>query len=348
MLGKKIIRWYSQAKRDLPWRRTGDPYLIWLSEVILQQTRVSQGLPYYERFVSEFPTVTDLAAAEEVRVLRLWQGLGYYSRARNMHAAAGMVMREFGGAFPRTYRDLIGLKGVGPYTAAAIASISSGERVPVVDGNVYRVLSRMFEIDLPINASGAYTRFSEVAAELMGELSPGEFNQAMMELGATVCHPKNPDCGHCPVAEECGAFKNKSQAKYPVKDKKVKTRERFIHYLVFRAGNKLWVRQRGVQDIWAGLYDFYPVEKENAEFLVDDEIENLFSEKLPKIVAIRESREFLHVLSHQRIRARFWEIELEKPVFITNEGDFMEVAGLDKLPKPKLVVNYLSAYFPDE
>ncbi|NBA85898.1 A/G-specific adenine glycosylase [Emticicia sp. CRIBPO] len=344
MLAKKIADWYLKNKRDLPWRKTKDPYLIWMSEIILQQTRVSQGLPYYEKFVSAFPTVADLAQADESQVLRLWQGLGYYSRARNMHAAAKMVMKEFGGKFPDHYEDLKKLKGVGSYTAAAIASIAFGEAVPVVDGNVYRVLSRLFEIDLPITSSGAYKYFYNIADQLITGQNPADFNQAFMELGAMVCHPKNPDCEACPVHVECGAFLHKTQSEYPKKDKKVKTKERFLNYLVFKNRDHIWVNQRPSKDIWANMFDFYLVEKEDNSFDLEHELGLIFPSGLPKFVAINKSEKFFHVLTHRKITAYFWEIELENMVILDKTGEFIELSAFENLPKPQLIVNYLKQY----
>ena len=271
----KIGRWYDENKRNLPWRDTQDAYRIWLSEIILQQTRVAQGLEYYQRFVERFPTVRDLAQASQDEVLKLWQGLGYYSRARNLHAAAqqvclseecGVRSEEYSSLtkykaknnlFPTKYADLIKLKGVGPYTAAAIASFSSDEKVAVVDGNVYRVLSRLFDIDTPIDSTQGQKDFLALATQLLPEKYAGHHNQAMMELGALCCTPTSPQCEACPVADHCLALANHTIGQRPVKASKVKVRERHLHYLIYIYKDMLWVHQRGERDIWTGLWEYY-------------------------------------------------------------------------------------------
>lgn len=268
-ISTKIGRWYDENKRNLPWRDTKDAYRIWLSEIILQQTRVAQGLDYYQRFVERFPTVRELAQASQDEVLKLWQGLGYYSRARNLHAAAQQVCfnEELGvrnyknsslltPSFPTRYADLIKLKGVGPYTAAAIASFSSDEKVAVVDGNVYRVLSRLFDIDTPIDSTQGQKDFLALATQLLPEKHPGHHNQAMMELGALCCTPTSPQCEACPVADHCLALANHTIGQRPVKAGKVKVRERHLHYLIYIYKDMLWVHQRGEGDIWTGLWEY--------------------------------------------------------------------------------------------
>ena len=251
----KIGFWYDKNQRDLPWRHTQDAYLIWLSEIILQQTRVVQGMEYYLRFVERYPTVEELAKADEDEVLKMWQGLGYYSRARNLHKAARQVV-ETTKAFPRTYAELIKLKGVGPYTAAAIASFSSDERVAVLDGNVYRVLSRLFDIDTPIDSAKGQKDFLALASELLPTQGAGRHNQAMMELGALCCTPASPQCAECPVAGHCLALANDTIGQRPVKAGKVKVRERFLQYIIYIYEVSVWVHQRGEGDIWQGLWEF--------------------------------------------------------------------------------------------
>ncbi len=262
-ISAKIGRWYDENKRDLPWRHTKDAYRIWLSEIILQQTRVVQGLDYYQRFVERFPTVRDLALAQQDEVLKLWQGLGYYSRARNLHAAAQQVWgneklkMKNEKSFPTSYADLIKLKGVGPYTAAAIASFSSDEKVAVVDGNVYRVLSRLFDIDTPIDTTKGQKDFLALATQLLPEKHTGHHNQAMMEFGALCCTPTSPQCEACPVADHCMALANHTIGQRPVKAGKVKVRERHLHYLIYIYKDMLWVHQRGEGDIWTGLWEYF-------------------------------------------------------------------------------------------
>ena len=254
----KIGLWYDKNQRDLPWRHTQDAYRIWLSEIILQQTRVVQGMEYYLRFIERYPTVADLAKAEEDEVLKMWQGLGYYSRARNLHKAAKQVT----GNFPTNYDELIKLKGVGPYTAAAIASFSSDECVAVVDGNVYRVLSRLFDIETPIDSTKGQKEFLALATELLPTKGAGRHNQAMMELGALCCTPASPQCTDCPVADHCMALANNTIEQRPVKAGKVKVRERYLQYIIYIYKDNIWVHQRGEGDIWQGLWEFVLKERE--------------------------------------------------------------------------------------
>ncbi len=269
-----IIFWYHQNKRDLPWRDTQNPYKIWLSEIILQQTRVAQGMPYYQKFVENFPTVQELANADEETVLRLWQGLGYYSRARNLHAAAKYISEELNGIFPTTYIEIKKLKGVGDYTAAAISSFAFDEVQAVVDGNVYRVLARFFGIEKDITSSEEKKEFRELAQKLISTKEPAIYNQSIMEFGALQCVPKNPNCKNCPLQENCTAFAKNLIEKLPVKSKKTVVKDRFMHYLVFVNGEesnkkdkdnknsekKVLVHKRQEGDIWQGLYDFFVLE----------------------------------------------------------------------------------------
>ncbi len=290
--------WYNQNKRDLPWRKTTDPYLIWLSEVILQQTRVAQGLDYYLKFVEHYPTVKDLAAASEDDVLKLWQGLGYYSRARNLHAAAKQVVEgDDKGIFPTQYSLLRKLKGVGPYTAAAIASFSNNEPVAVVDGNVYRVLSRLFDIDTPIDSTQGQKDFQNLATELLDAKHPGLHNQAIMEFGALHCTPTIPQCDTCPLAEKCMALTNRTIDKRPVKAGKIKIKERHLHYYFYKYKDSIWVHQRGGGDIWQGLWEFVITE---GEFVLHPEIPIAFTIK--------------HQLTHQLLICDFRVIDLKEPI----------------------------------
>jgi A/G-specific adenine glycosylase len=333
-LSHRIISWYQANPRDLPWRGIGDPYRIWLSEVILQQTRVAQGLPYYYAFVNAYPTVTDLAQAPEEEVLRLWQGLGYYSRARNLHACAKFIANELSGIFPSSYDELIKLKGVGSYTAAAIASFAFGEVKAVVDGNVFRVLARYFGIDTDIASSGGKKEFEKLANELIPADHPAEFNQAMMDFGARLCTPKNPDCSNCPVQTSCFAFKNNLQSELPVKINKTKVKERDLHYLVIRCGEKWVWRKRGHGDIWTGLHDFPELANSNPD--LDFPIQ-----KVPK--------DYRHILSHQRLSAQFSEMEIPEENY-PELKDWCQSEGLllvaeeeiEYLAKPKLIVNFLN------
>ena len=256
----ELVQWYLANKRDLPWRNTTDAYTIWLSEIILQQTRVEQGLPYFNRFVEKYPIVSDFAAAHEDEVLKLWQGLGYYSRGRNMLKTARLVQQMYNGVFPESYDELIKLKGIGEYTAAAISSFSSNEARAVVDGNVYRVLARYFGIYDAINSTTGKNTFQSLATNLLNKQNAALHNQAMMEFGAMLCKPKNPACGICPVHVGCAAFLNNATTVLPVKLKTVKVRERFLNYFLVTEGNTVLMNKRGDKDIWANMYDLPVVE----------------------------------------------------------------------------------------
>jgi len=256
-----LIAWYLHNKRSLPWRETKDPYHIWLSEIMLQQTRVAQGLPYYEKFVSAFPTVHNLADASEDTVLKLWQGLGYYSRARNLHATAKYISNDLNGVFPNTFEELLKLKGVGDYTASAIGSICFNLPTAVVDGNVYRVLSRFFNINTPINSSEGIKTFKKLAQELLDTSNPGEFNQAIMEFGARQCAPQSPDCPNCVFNDKCLAFQTKKVKELPVKIRKTTVKKKYFNYLVFISDDqKTILQQRLEKGIWQQLYEFPLIE----------------------------------------------------------------------------------------
>ncbi|MDP5100056.1 MAG: A/G-specific adenine glycosylase [Nonlabens sp.] len=308
---KRLQEWYFVNKRDLPWRSIQDPYFIWLSEVILQQTRVEQGMPYYYAFTKAFPTVQELAAAPQEQVLKLWQGLGYYSRARNLHTAAQQV-GAMGGNFPKTYKELLSLKGVGDYTAAAIASFSYNEAVPVVDGNVYRVLSRIYGIATPINSTAGIKEFKALAVQLLDISNPGTHNQAIMEFGALHCKPANPFCETCPFNDQCVAHAQNRTTELPVKLKSKPVTHLYHHYLVVRTplDNTLLVK-RPQQGIWAGLYEFPYIEA--SKTLECQELqEQLKSQEWLSGVRFRESvtlqHTAVHKLSHRTIHATFWEI----------------------------------------
>jgi A/G-specific adenine glycosylase len=336
---KKIIGWYEENKRSLPWRQTTDPYKIWLSEIILQQTRVAQGLPYYERFIKTFPTVFSLAKAPQQQVLRLWQGLGYYSRARNLHSCAKMVVEDFGGKFPDNYNELKKLKGIGPYTAAAIASIAFKESVAVVDGNVFRVLARIFGIDKDIASNEGKVFFSAKANELIPREQPDLFNQAMMEFGALHCLPQNPLCDTCIFAKVCVANQKELQRVLPIKSKKLKVRTRYFYYFIIKQGNKILMKQRESKDIWQGLYDFYLVEmKRNSktEVLIKED------KLLKGSTKISESKIHKHILSHQKLMVRFIEMELPSSKIPPSLGlKWFTKKQAMALPKPILIANYL-------
>lgn len=341
---KSLIQWYLQNKRDLPWRKTTDPYRIWLSEIMLQQTRVAQGLPYFLKFTEAFPTVHDMANAPEEHILKLWQGLGYYSRARNLHATSKQVAFEMEGNFPGSHAGLLKLKGVGEYTAAAIASISYGEPVPVVDGNVYRVLARYFGIATDISSSGAKKQFTEVAASLLPKDNAATFNQAMMEFGALQCVPKNPDCGLCIFNKECAAFLTGRVGQLPVKLKKTKVTDRFFNYLIIKdaAGNTV-VQKRTAKGIWHNLYEFPLIETDKE--LSEKEVTGLIHTSnglgfVPKSITLLHPERILHKLSHQHLSIRFWEVEADiaLPNAITKEEAM-------KFPFPIVIHNFMEKHW---
>lgn len=333
-----IIDWYQQNKRDLPWRKTDDPYKIWLSEIILQQTRVEQGRAYYEKFIITFPTVTDLAKADEEQVLNLWQGLGYYSRARNLHFSARYIVNELRGKFPTNYTDLLKLKGVGSYTAAAIASFSYNEVVPVVDGNVYRVLSRCFEISHPIDTGQGQKYFFNLAKDLISKTNPAVFNQAIMEFGALHCTPKNPKCDTCVLDEICLAKAKKLQEIFPIKKGKVKVKPVFLYYFVFMDQGKVIVRKRGGNSIWANLYDFPSIEADTEIAVTDIIDQNEWLNKAIKGRQIKEIISYKHLLSHRRIYATFYWIKAApKPVKEIGNIRQISVGDFEKIPVSKLV-----------
>ncbi len=343
IFSKLIIEWYEQHKRALPWRETHDPYKIWLSEIILQQTRVNQGLPYYLKFIEKYPTVFDLAAASEQEVLRLWQGLGYYSRARNLYSCSKYIVQSYNGIFPNNYNELLTLKGIGTYTAAAIASFAFAEAVPVVDGNVFRVLARHFGISNDISAPATKTIFIQKASECIPHGTPAIFNQAIMEFGALHCTPQSPNCDNCPIKRSCVAFSEESQNLYPVKTKKTVVRKRYFYYLVFEHKGKLLLKQRGPKDIWQGLFDFYLIESKRTISLENLKQSNTLLKNLPLEVP---TKVYKHVLSHQHLFARFIyirlnETDLKENEFNTNSLSFYSKKQIADLPKPVLVSRYL-------
>lgn len=327
-----ILSWYQKNSRDLPWRTAKSAYYIWLSEILLQQTRVNQGLPYYIKFINEFPNITSLANASEDKILRLWQGLGYYSRARNMYATAKYIVNELNGAFPDTYKEIVKLKGVGEYTAAAIASFAFGEKVAVVDGNVFRVLSRIFGIEDNILSTTGKKKFQAIATELLPNHHTDIYNQAIMEFGALQCTPAKPDCNGCPCAHFCYARLHKRQSELPVKIKNNKKRLRLFTYQVIAHKDTLLMQKRMGKDIWAGLYQF-PLQ----EAVV-----------APGEVSARGK--YRHILSHQIIEATFERIEVDGETAMRNYADqtgseIYTIAETEKLPKPVLINNYLKEYF---
>ncbi len=334
----EIIDWYHQNKRDLPWRKTTDPYQIWMSEIILQQTRVDQGLNYFNKFIENYPTIELLASASEKEILNDWQGLGYYSRARNLHFTAKLIVNEYNGVFPTEYKDVLNLKGVGEYTAAAITSFAYGLSYPVIDGNVYRVLSRVFGIELPIDSTEGKKAFKKLAEELIDTKNPADYNQAIMEFGALQCTPKKPNCADCPLRLSCYALKNELIAELPKKEKKIKQRNRFFNYIVIMDDDALYLKERTAKDIWIGLYDFPLIESEN-KIESFNTISSAFENS--GLTLQKKSPEFKHILSHQKIYATFWLVTLKKTIEFDADYTKIPLPELNNFPIPKLIDNYL-------
>jgi A/G-specific adenine glycosylase len=338
---KTILSWYSKNKRPLPWRKTKDPYKIWLSEIILQQTRVAQGLPYYEKFVIAYPCVEDLAAAKEEDILKLWQGLGYYSRARNLHATAKIVTSEFNGNFPSTYIDLLKLKGIGDYTASAIASICYNEARPVVDGNVYRVLARYYGIDLPINETKGIKYFKELAIEIMDAKEIADYNQGIMEFGAKQCTPQKPDCNSCPLSVSCVGLQQNKIKELPLKIKKGKIRKRYFNYLVLvdGLGNTL-LNKRIANGIWKNLFEFPLIEsiKLLEEQEVRAEITNTTKINFKNLFSWQE-QPIIHKLSHQHIITTFWIVETSHEL-----PNGIPLGKIEAYPVPVLMAEFIETF----
>ncbi len=345
-----LLSWYKENGRDLPWRAERDPYAIWISEVILQQTQIGQGLPYYSDFLDEFPDVYALAAAPEEKVLRLWQGLGYYSRARNLHAAARQITASYGGKLPDSSRELMNIKGIGPYTAAAIASIAFDEVVPAVDGNVMRVLARFFSIQDKTDTAKGKKTFENTARELIPPCCPGDFNQAMMDFGAMICKPGNPLCNHCIFRGQCLALKSGLVDKLPRKNSRKKPRERYFHYFFIRCADRqntfFFVQQRRHKDIWQHMFEFPLLEAYRhlsaAELLADDDFTNLLpgikvEHVNPLPVALK------HQLTHQSIHAWFYFVDAGKGVSEKLQQQYICAApeDFDQMAKPRLIDRFL-------
>ena len=335
-----LIKWYLQNKRDLPWRNTTNPYPIWLSEIMLQQTRVAQGMPYFLSFTTAFPTVFDLAKASEEQVLKLWQGLGYYSRARNLHQTAQYITTELNGIFPVNYNDLLKLKGVGEYTAAAIASFAYNEIIPVVDGNVFRVLSRYFDINTDIAQASAKKEFTALAFELIPKDNPAIFNQAIMEFGALQCVPKNPNCSSCVFNESCAALQKNKVDQLPVKSKKLKVRNRYFNYVVASDENKnTIIQKRTSKGIWHNLYEFPLLETEKEEdfdFVSEQIQKEYFKENTISSILETNNKSIVHKLSHQHLHIKFWKVTLDGSI---KEGINQET--LKTFPFPIVIHNFI-------
>ena len=340
---KTLIMWYLVNKRDLPWRKTKDPYSIWLSEIILQQTKIAQGTSYYAKFIHEFPDVFTLAEAEEAQVLKLWQGLGYYSRARNLHVTAKFISEELNGYFPDNYKQLLQLKGIGDYTASAIASIAFARPNATVDGNVYRVLARFFGIHTPIDSSAGTREFKELAQALLDPDDPGTSNQAVMEFGALVCTPRNPDCSNCVLNRSCHAVQTGSVYDLPVKKGKAKIRNRYFNYFVLNVqSEQTRIRRRSGSDIWKHLYEFplYESEQPVEDF---DELQPLVADEFSPKEMYRVKKfnrdPLVHKLSHQHLHTTFWIIETEELL-----GGTISWNALQNHALPVLLQNFVDKY----
>ena len=342
----ELLKWYHINKRDLPWRNTKDAYFIWLSEIILQQTRVEQGMPYYLRFAEHFPDVKSFAAADEDLILKLWQGLGYYSRGRNMLKTARNVAENFNGVFPSSYDQLIKLTGIGEYTAAAISSFAANEARAVVDGNVYRLLARHFGVDIPINTTEGKKYFQKLADSLLNPQHAGEHNQAIIEFGALQCKPKNPNCQVCPFFASCYARRANKVHTLPVKLKTLKVKERYFYYFVVISEEKILIKRRSNNDIWAGLHDFPMIESTSAltleDLFVHEQFENWF---LDEKVIYSVSSPVKHILTHQRLFGTFIEISGLKEDIIKKEDWFwVNINNLDEYAQPKLIFAFLKNF----
>ena len=340
----QIIDWYRRTKRNLPWRDTNNPYFIWLSEIILQQTRVNQGMEYYFKFITNYPTVIDLANADEQRVLNDWQGLGYYSRARNLHATAKIIKENYNGIFPSKYNEILKLKGVGSYTAAAISSFAYNLPHAVVDGNVYRVLSRLFDISTPIDSNEGQKDFTLLAQELLDKSNPSEHNQAIMEFGALQCTPSNPSCPTCIFHDRCLSLRNKTIQERPIKKGKTKIRSRYFHYLHFEDQDSIIIQKRTKKDIWQHLFEFPLIEKELE--IDEDIIRNEIKEKTG-LEPISITQLPKHILSHQHIYATFWNFNsLPKETFL--DAITIKKNELSSYPISRMIDKYLENSLKDQ
>lgn len=339
---KKLINWYNFNKRSLPWRNHTNPYFIWLSEIILQQTQVGQGLSYYNTFIKNYPTIKHLANASEDKILKDWQGLGYYSRARNLHSAAKSILENHKGKFPTNYTEIRNLKGVGDYTAAAIASFAYNLPYAVVDGNVYRVLSRLFGNETPIDSNIGKKQFQQLANELLDKKNAATHNQAIMEFGSQYCKPVNPNCENCIFNKKCFAFVNNLVSVLPVKEKKTKIKNRYLHYVLIIDKNKtIIINKRSTNDIWKGLYEFYLIETDS-QFTEEKLVEHSNLKQIcPTKFSIQYiSKQYKHILSHQHLFTKFYVLKINsthKKINVTTP-----ISSLAKFAFPRLIDKFLN------
>jgi A/G-specific adenine glycosylase len=344
---RQLMRWHiEQNIREMPWKGEKDPYKIWLSEIILQQTRVAQGWQYYLRFIEKFPCIQDLAAAKDAEIFKLWEGLGYYTRCKNLIATARYIVNERGGVFPDRYDDILQLKGVGPYTAAAIASFAFNQPYAVVDGNVFRVLSRFFGIATAIDGTNGKKLFSELAGHTLDRQAPGVYNQAIMDFGAVVCKPAAPLCGACPLRKNCRAFAEGRVNQLPVKEKNLTRKHRWFYYFIFSCEGKYWVRKREAGDIWENLHEFYLVETESAVSWTESSVrEMLFTQmRIRDVASVSISPMQKQQLTHQEIKGQMIRIHLHKaPSFLSQQG-WKPLGAIRKLAFPRFINTYLEQY----
>jgi A/G-specific adenine glycosylase len=337
MFRKRLISWYLENNRPLPWSKTHDPYSIWLREVILQQTRVEQGASYYQKFLNHYPTIVDLANSSLEEVFKDWEGLGYYSRAKNLHKTAQIVRDDYNGIFPRVYEEILSLKGIGEYTAAAISSFAYNEPYSVLDGNVFRVLSRYFGIDYPIDTTIGKKYFKKLAQECLDISQPAQYNQAIIDFGAVICKPAQPLCNNCPFSSECKALNENRILELPVKSKKIIKKNRYFNYLVLSHQGKIYIQQRIEKDIWQFLFQFPNVEF-NDQLLSKEE---LMKELSFSVSYIRESKIFLQTLTHRKIHAKFFEIECLDCI-PPNDWILVSKEELNNYGFPKIIKDYLT------
>ncbi|HMS70236.1 MAG TPA: A/G-specific adenine glycosylase [Saprospiraceae bacterium] len=343
----KLYSWHDSIERYLPWKENADGYQVWVSEIILQQTRVEQGTPYYLRFMQKWPTVSALAAASEDEILKIWEGLGYYSRARNMHAAAKQIVDLHNGQFPKNYEEILALKGIGPYTAAAISSFAFGGKHAVMDGNVMRVITRIYGIDSPIDKPTGRKAIQKEIDRLIDEKNPGRFNQAMMDFGALACKSANPLCQSCNFNEVCIAFKANLVSQLPVKAGKITKKTRYFHYLWLQKGDQIAIKRREKGDIWEGLYELPLIENLNSSLQIEEVIQffkNMNDAVGDQYFINHSSKLDRHVLTHLYLEATIYKIEGNFELFTNNTPYFfVPIENLDNFAFPKLLLRFLTA-----
>ena len=341
---QKLLAWNSSKnQRPMPWKGEKDPYRIWLSEIILQQTRVEQGWDYYLRFINTFPAIRDLATAPEAKIFKLWEGLGYYSRCRNLIATAKLINEKYNGIFPSTYEAIISLKGIGPYTAAAIASFAFNLPCAVVDGNVLRVISRIYGIEEPVDAPQGKKQLNELAGTLLDKRSPGIYNQAIMDFGPTICKPRAPLCQSCFMKKSCIALNKGLVDKLPAKEKKINKRTRWFYYYLIRYNGRVYIRERQDRDIWRHLHEFFLLERtermKEDEIVMNEMIKPFFKKYGARITAV--SKLYSQQLTHQTIRGQFIELSCQKPPVMSQQFKKIDFPDLAKHAFPKFITTYL-------